>query len=580
MSPRENLYAHSHPTSPPKLRLGGSNARLTRAPIRGALTGLALVGLSLAGLSLAPRAASAQEKQKVLEQDVLEDPGYVPGYRKYTGLGMSPYTPRAPGAPGGMTPGFSAPMFSEDWTFTYSGFMTASLEVSRNERVDPQTGQEKNVYHTLPVIIDEYNSFTSTNSRPGNWANLTFSYGNSLVTSTVSINTYNPSRPANFWQIGSQYFLNNMFLRFRVPQIEGFRIGWTVGYFTNNYGTLGQYGGGFYTHAIAGGPEGIGETLLIERDVGGGLTLVLEHGLMGNRRGKMPNDTIQFGGDGGDPGWAGSFTNHAHLGIVKGGSTRLQAQIHYLNTWHQDDRLQRNPSLDPTQVPADLPTTREVDEAYVRDGRLTVVAADAKMISSSLGVLGIGVGYIDGYYSFPLRGMTTFGGNAERLTNSWWGVSTGGTGTMILGGISYTMSVARMMLHPEPFSGRAPDITLTAGATFGRTTSGGHGVEGEEEYDKRVRHKYGVDALYTVLPWLGFGLRLDRVVPSSKNSRQTFHVVAPRVLFKTDWNSRENISISYVKWFFGPESHLDGLSNRANELIDDEMITLNFNMWF
>jgi hypothetical protein len=520
-------------------------------------------------------AAPSGPKQKLLEKDELEEAGYLPGYRHYSGLGLSPYTPSVPGLPGGFTPGFAAPMPTDDWTFTYNGFMSASLEVSIAEREVPQPGQEKTVLHTLPVIIDEYNSFTSTNARPGNWVNMNFSYGNDVVTSSISINTWNPSGPTNFWQIGSQYFINNAFLRFRVPQIEGFRVGWTVGYFTNNYGALGQYGGGLYTHAIAGGPQGVGETVVIERDIGDGLTLVLEHGLMGNAGGKAPNDLVMGDGNEADPGWAASFTNHGHLGIIKGGSTQYSAQVHVMNTWSQDDRLQRNPSdANPLDYPADLLPTREVDESYVRDGRLTVIAADAKMVSSSLGVLGIGFGYIDGYYSFPLRGITTFGGEPERLTNSWWGVTTGGTGKMVLGGISYTMSIARLMLHPEPFSGRAPDIVLTAGATFGRTTST------EEEYDQRVRHKYGIDGLYTVLPWLGFGLRLDRVVPSSKNDNQTFHVVAPRILFKTDWGSRENITLSYVKWFFGSESHLDGLSQRSNELIDDQMFTLNFNMWF
>jgi hypothetical protein len=131
-----------------------------------------------------------------------------------------------------------------------------------------------------------------------------------------------------------------------------------------------------------------------------------------------------------------------------------------------------------------------------------------------------------------------------------------------------------MLLAPEPFSGQAPDIVITAGGTFGRTTSS------EAPYDGRVRYKYGIDGLYTVLPWLGFGLRLDRVIPSSKVPEQTFSVVAPRILFKTDWNSRENITLGYVKWFFGKESHLDGLSQRSNELIDDQMFTLNFNMYF
>jgi hypothetical protein len=430
------------------------------------------------------------------------------------------------------------------------------------------------VLHTLPVIIDEYNSFTSTNTRPGNWVNMNFSYGNEVVTSSISINTYNPSGPTNFWQIGSQYFINNAFLRFRVPQFDAFRVGWTVGYFTNNYGTLGQFGGGLYTHAITGGPQGVGETVVVETDLADSLALVFEHGLMGNAGGNNPNDIVQGGGDEGDPGWAASLTHHAHLGLIRGGDPQLSAQVHYMNTWSQDDRLQRNPELDPLLSPADIPTTREVDESYVKDGRLTVIGADAKVVSQSLGVLGFGVSYIDGHYAFPLRGVITFGGDPERLTNSWWGLSTGGTGTMVVAGISYTMSVARMLLHPEPFSGRAPDIVLTLGGTAGRTTST------EAEFDKRIRHKYGADALYTVAPWLGFGLRADRVVPSSKNDRQTFHVIAPRILFKTDWGSRENITVSYVKWFFGPESHLDGLSQRSNEFIDDQMFTLNFNMWF
>jgi len=540
------------------------------------------VGLALGAVCTWSAPASAQDapaplklkRPKLLTTDDMEEAGYLPGYRQYSGLGMSPYTPLVPGLPGGFTPGFAAPMPQQDWTFTFSGFMSASLEVSIAEREDPQPGQAKTVLHTLPVIIDEYNSFTSTNARPGNWVNLNFSYGNDVVTSSISINTYNPSGPTNFWQIGSQYFINNMFLHFRVPELEGFRIGWTVGYFTNNYGALGQYGGGLYTHAITGGPQGVGETVVVERDLGGGVTAVFEDGLMGNAGGKAPNEIVQGGGDEGDPEWASSLTHHAHIGFIKAGATTLQAQVHYMNTWSQDDRLQRNPELNPNETPADLPTTREVNEAHVQDGRLTVLGFDAKMISQSYGVLGVGMAYIDGKYSFPLRGVTTFGGEPERLTNSWWGVSTGGTGTLLLGGISYTFSIARFLLSPEPFSGRAPDIVVTAGFDFGRTTSA------EPTYNGRVRYKGGMDALYTVLPWLGFGLRVDGVVPSSKVPEQTYYVLAPRILLKTDWGSRENITLGYVKWFFGSESHLDGLSQRASEEIDDSMFTLNFNMWF
>lgn len=534
-------------------------------------------GLTAAAFGmLQSTAAHAQEQKQEAEptatSDQLPNAGYIPGYKPYSGLGMSPYIPRVPGFPGGMTPSFSAPTPTEDWTFSYSGYMSMSLQVSVAEREDPQPGQKKLVLHTLPVVIDEYNSFTSTNSLPGNWVNMQFNYGNSVVTAIMSINTYNPTRPTNFWQIGGQYGLNNMFLRFRIPPIGQLRITSNVGFFTNNYGTLGQYGGGFYTHAIVGGPTGVGETTTFEYDLDDDYTLVFEHGFMGNRNGKQPNDLIANTGSGGDPAWPAAFTHHAHAGIVKRGDTTLALQAHYVTSWAQDDRIQLDPSS--PYVPIDLPTTREVDESYVRDGRLTVIGTDFKMISPTWGVLGIGVGYIDGEYAFPLRGLTTFAGDGERLTNSWWGVTTGGTGTLLLGGISYSFSIADFVLYPEPFTGNAPDILVTLGFDIGRTTSA------EAEYDGRVRHKYGADVFYQFMSWLGAGVRFDRVVPSSKDSGQTYHVLNSRLQFKTDWQSRENISLSYVKWFFGPTSHLDGLSTRSSERIDDEMFTLNFNMYW
>ena len=44
----------------------------------------------------------------------------------------------------------------------------------------------------------------------------------------------------------------------------------------------------------------------------------------------------------------------------------------------------------------------------------------------------------------------------------------------------------------------------------------------------------------------------------------------------------ETIALSYVKWFLGKNTHLDGLNPRANGYgkIDDQMVALNFNMWW
>ena len=43
------------------------------------------------------------------------------------------------------------------------------------------------------------------------------------------------------------------------------------------------------------------------------------------------------------------------------------------------------------------------------------------------------------------------------------------------------------------------------------------------------------------------GVRFDRVVPNSKDSSETFHVLAARLVFKTDWQSRESIMLLYAQ---------------------------------
>jgi hypothetical protein len=523
----------------------------------------------------ATEAAPAAEANKpYVPKDEIEAPGYLPGYRTHQSLGLSPYAPRMGSQPGGMTPSFGAPTPGDDWLFTWSGFMSASLQISWDERLDPQAGQKGTSFHAPPVIVEEYASFTSTNSLPGNWIGANFNYGNSLVTATVQIATWNPTRPTNAQTPGSQYFINDMYLKFRAPPVADFRLNFTAGFFSLNYGALGRYGGGFYTNTMTGGPVGAGYTANIERDISDTLTLNIEQGIMGPRIGTVPMEVVggTAGSGNNDPIWTGGFTNHVHAGLNVKGDTQIQGYLHYMSTWAQDDRIQRN--SEDGEIPEDNRQTPELDESYVQDPRIRVFGADVRAISRGFGVLGIGGAFIDGYHAYPLRNIVTFAGDGERLTSSWWGDSTSGTGTLLVGGISYSMSVSSLLLHPEPFSGNGPDVQIDAGINIARTTSA------DPVFDKRVRHKYGISGLYTFIPYMGVGLRLDRVVPSSHDADQTYHVVAPRLQFKTDWQSHEAIVLSYVKWFLGSGTHLDGTQPRTSERIDDEMFTLNFNMWW
>jgi hypothetical protein len=79
------------------------------------------------------------------------------------------------------------------------------------------------------------------------------------------------------------------------------------------------------------------------------------------------------------------------------------------------------------------------------------------------------------------------------------------------------------------------------------------------------------------------GARVDRVVPNSHDSRENFHVLATRLVFKTDWQSRESIMLLYARWFYGTTTHPE-YSTVTNSLplprLDDQLIAVNVNMWW
>src|SRR6185369_8200306 len=102
-----------------------------------------------------------------LTQDTVADPGYLPGYRRVPSLGLSPYTPQVGAFPGGLTPGFAAPMPPNEWTFQFTGFMNVSAQFGVSHRPNPAPGQSDVVFHVPPNTPEEYQSFVSTAAVPG-----------------------------------------------------------------------------------------------------------------------------------------------------------------------------------------------------------------------------------------------------------------------------------------------------------------------------------------------------------------------------------------------------------------------------
>ncbi len=509
---------------------------------------------------------STEVAEPLLTEDELTVAGYMPGYRRYAGLGMSPHAPATDAFAGGITPEYGAPKSVDDWSFKYSGYMNLSLQPSIYKRRNVLPGQDTWTFHTPPMTIDEYYSFTSTSTVPGNWVNLNLQYGNSKVKAITSIDTWNPSQPTTYNQLGSQYFINNAYLSYTPQSVGGVRLGINAGMFSVTYGALSRYSSGIYVNPVAGLLRGIGEIVTAEFDLTDKVTFTAEHGVMTPRNGRAPNNTISAPVNGYlRPTWPAAWIHHAHAGFFTKTEPRIQLQLHYIKNWSQDERV---------QTALDNGVTRQMNEADIKDGSISIYAADAKLISDVYGYLAAGVAYLDMKHAYPVKGVMTYGGDGETLGDRWLGLPADGTGQMLVAAINYGVSLGKIVALPRQFAGDGPDIFVNAGFHWATTW------QNFDAWNRRDRYKGGVDALYTFLKNVGLGARFDTVVPNSKDMDETFHVLATRLQFKTDWNSHEQINLIYARWFYGSHTRNEGTGERTPERLDSQLLALNFNMWW
>ena len=514
-----------------------------------------------------PPAQSIAPSPTPVPKDALDDPGYLPGYRSYPSLGLSSFAPLVGGLPGGITPSFMAPMPPGQWTLRWNGYFSASAQFSSNDRLQTSEGQHTLIFHAPPATIEEYASFDSVNAVPGHWVQMYFKYGNRDVTAVVMLSTWNPSEPTTYYQIGSENFLNSVYLDFNIPEVmANLKLSARTGYFYNNYGQLGQYGLGMYQNPIAAIIRGVGGTFTGEYELSPKLTVSLEEGFMGNRNGKAPNVlTRQNPNYNTDPTYPASYIEHVHLGLARrGATTTVKAQLHTILNWAMDER---------PQVSTDNMVTRGIDESYIRDAKMSVYAADITVSHPGYGLLAIAASHVDASYAYTLKGVQTFGGEGQNLTDRWLGDETTGTGTVNVVAFNYTGTLGHILAHPAPFDPNRADLILNAGGVLANSHSA------NPLFNDRNRWKAGLDLLYVLTSWVGGAVRFDYVSPNSHDSAENFCVLAPRLVFKTNWTSRENISVMYAKWFYGSHSHAEYSAVLVPRL-DDQLFALNVNMWW
>ena len=490
--------------------------------------------------------------------------GYIPGDRRAVSLGLSPYAPQVPGLPGGLTTPFAAPGPDDEWTFNFRGYLSSALRVSRGSRENPTGDQSTVTLHALPRVVDSYGMFSGTNAPQGSWVDLTFEYGNSFVTAHVKVTTWRPDGATDWTAVGSQNFVDEAYLTWNLYSSSKVRLKWTTGAFRNTYGGLGQYSVGQYNAQIIAMPFGVGETLTAQYDIDDTYTAHLEHGIMG-RLSKAPANTVPLLENGaGNPALPSSWVNHIHAGIAKRGDLPLVAGAHFLTNWAQDERDQ-----------VDDPRTTWIDEAHRPDPRMNVYGVDLRMLDNWRGNFAIAASYADAHYAALLTGMNYFGSyTGEQMTKRLFGPQGGGTGKSLVAGFEYVLSWARLLHHPADWSGEGPDLTTSIFSDVVSVSSK------DPDFDGRFMYKFGAEVTYRFFPWLAISGRYDHVAPNSKDLQESFDVISPKIILKSDWLSHEQVTLSYTRWLYGTHTHAEFPDDFVRSQLDNEMYALTCGMWF
>jgi hypothetical protein len=493
------------------------------------------------------------------------DTGYLPGERRALGVGLSPQAAEVPALPGGLTTAPGGPAPADDWRFNFRGFMSTALRVSTGSRANPTADQSSLTLHTLPRVVDSYGMFSGTNSPQGSWVDMTFDYGNKTVTAHVKLTTWKPSDGLDWTAVGSQNFVDEAYLSYEAVQTAKLRVHWTAGAFRNIYGGLGQYSVGQYNAQIIGMPFGVGETLTAQYDITDKLTLHLEDGLMG-RTGKVPAGVVPTREDNAaNPEIPSSWVHHLHAGLASRGEIPVIVALHYISNWAQDER---------DQLPANGATMYWINGGRRPDPRMNIYGADVRIMDTWFGNFAAAVSYVDAKYAELLTGVNFFGSyTGEQMTKRFFGPIGGGTAKMGVGGVEYSVGWGRLLRHGA-FTGDAPELTTSVFAD-------GAFINSEDpDANGKVLVKFGSEVTYRFFSWLAASFRADYVAPNSKDQRESFEVISPKLIFKSDWLSHEQVTLAYTRWFYGADTHAEFPDDLTRNQLDNQMFALTFGMWF
>jgi hypothetical protein len=441
------------------------------------------------------------------------------------GISLAPTAPQVSTLPGSVTPGFEQTATSSpgDWKFDVHGVFVLPLAIGLNKRDNALEGQKTNTLHTPPVTPEDREGFYWTGVTPQPWVQLNFAYGNRDVTANVIVSARTVTNANSYYNPPDYQGVTDAFLTYRPPLARPINLSIDVGAFTNRYGHMGEYDTGRYGTSLIARLSGVGTNLRASVPAGD-VQWLFETGVMG-QIGKAPLGVEPAGWNGfADANVGSTYAVHGHVGARV--AKRAELVGHAIYAFEQDDRA------NPTDQP---------------DGSLSVLGVDGHVSAGYLGHLYLGFARMNATnargISPVVRILEAPGGDG--LMRTYLGPNSGGNGSLTTAGAQYDLSLGNLLMHPTPHDGNSPDITL---ALFGIFTKVG---SAQAEYDGVKKLKYGAEATYSITSWFAASGRYDRVLGNTSDSRQTYAVVSPRIIFHSDWDSQDQVVLQYSRYMVG-----------------------------
>jgi hypothetical protein len=436
-------------------------------------------------------------------------------------LGLDAAEPGVRSAPPA-TPFGIAPATSKEYVLDFHGYLLLPMRLGLNKRTDPGPGQSETVLHAPPLVPQDFRRFQFTGVVPDPWVQLNFTYGNSKVSGTAILAANTVTEAEAVYDPVRQLGVSDAFVTVNLTEPMGTPFQLRMGAMTHRYGSMGAFDAGRYATPLIARINSVGETVTAGFHFGD-TTVVLEQGI-GGQLGRAPSGLVSSGWNGfADPNTGASFVGHFHGGV--GFSGLLQLGAHYVTAFSQDDQ-----NLDST----------------LADGSITIIGADARLTAGRFGHLYVGGALTRASNAQVVSGIVEVlnARGGPGLINEYLGPNSNGDGSLATFGAQYDMSLSRMVF-PETYQGKNTDLLVSI---FGIGTTI---TSDDPNNDGMLKLKMGGEVTYNLLSWFGPSARFDHVRLDSEFNAQSFNVYTGRLLFHTDWLSRDEFAISYSHFAYG-----------------------------